>query len=368
MRVVCKKENLNSGLTICSRIIGSGNTLPVLNNILLKTDEGRIKISSTNLELAVNTWVGGRVEEEGDITVPARLVNDYVNNVPTDQLTISSKDQTLFLTSKKANSHIKGISSEEFPLIPQITEKVFTKTKTEELARGIKEVVFAASFSETQPEISGILFSFEGKTLTLSATDRYRLAEAKLGLLETVVEERQIIVPARSVSELGRIIAGAGESEVVEIYLSEGQAMFHTPNTELITRLIEGQYPDYQQIIPKDFTTEAEIDKSKFTQALKTVSLFASENNNIEVEVVPQSKTLVVKSQSAQTGDSEVTLEASVMGQKNTIIFNHRYLLECLNNLSEESVILKLIDPSSPAALVPRGRDNYIYIVMPIKT
>src|SRR3990167_4649134 len=182
MKLVCTKKNLHQGLMTASHIVESGNTLPVLNNILFKTDKGRLKLSSTNLEIAINTWVGGKIEEEGGLTIPARLVNDYVNNIAAEKITISTQNQTLFLEAEKAKTHIKGLSSDEFPLIPKVSDGVYAKTEGTPLGEAIKEVSFASAFSETQPEISGVFFSFEGKTLTLAATDRDRLAEAKIDL------------------------------------------------------------------------------------------------------------------------------------------------------------------------------------------
>lgn len=363
VKMVCTKKNLNSGLAITSRVIGSGNTLPILNNILFKTEEGRLRLSSTNLEMAINTWVGGKIEEEGEITIPARLINDYVNNIVSEKITITSKNQTLFLEAQNAQTHIKGLSSEEFPLIPQIKEESFGKVDGKELSRAIKEVTFSAAFSETQPEISGVLFSFDGQEMIIAATDRYRLAEGKIKLITPVAAPKQIIVPARAVNELGRVM-GTG---VVEIFLGDGQICFRTLDIELVSRLIEGQYPDYKQIIPKSYGTEAEVDREEFMQSLKGASLFASENNNIELDLNPQNKEITIKSQSSQVGDSEIRLEGKIEGQKNTIIFNYRYLLECLNNLSDEKIILKIINAASPAAIVPAGRENYLYIVMPIK-
>ncbi|OGE84369.1 MAG: DNA polymerase III subunit beta [Candidatus Doudnabacteria bacterium RIFCSPHIGHO2_01_FULL_49_9] len=361
--MVCTKKNLNTGLIITSRIIGSGNSLPILNNILFKTEEGRLRLSGTNLEMAINTWVGGKIEEEGEITVPARLVNDYVNNIIAEKITINSKNQTLSLEAEKAQTHIKGLPSEEFPLIPKIKEGIFTKIDGKELSKTIKEVGFASSFSETQPEISGILFVFEGDTLTLAATDRYRLTEGKVKLITPISSQKQIIVPSRAVIEAARIM-GSG---VVEIFLGEGQICFRSPEVELVSRLIEGQYPDYKQIIPKSFTTEAEINREQFSQSLKAASLFSSENNNIELELNPQTRQVIIKTQTAQVGDSEIKLDAVISGEKNSIIFNYRYLLECLTNISDEKVVLKIISSASPAAIVPLGRDNYTYIVMPIK-
>ncbi|OGE77875.1 MAG: DNA polymerase III subunit beta [Candidatus Doudnabacteria bacterium RIFCSPHIGHO2_01_FULL_46_14] len=313
--------------------------------------------------MAINTWVGGKIEEEGEITVPARLINDYVNNIVSEKITITSKNQTLLLEAQNTQTHIKGLSPEEFPLIPEIKEDGFVKIDGKELSAAIKEVTFSAAFSETQPEISGVLFVFEENTLTLAATDRYRLAEAKVKLQSPITSAKQVIVPARAVNEIGRVM-GSG---VVEIFLGEGQICFRAPDIELISRLIEGQYPDYKQIIPKNYATEAEVSREEFIQSLKAASLFASENNNIELDLNPQNKLITIKSQSSQVGDSEIGLEAKFSGQKNNIIFNYRYLLECLGNLSDEKVMLKIIGASSPAAIVPMGRENYLYIVMPIK-
>ena len=364
MKAQCTKKNLNQGIITTSRIISSGNTLPILNNILLKTDEGRLKLSSTNLELAINTWVVGKIEEEGEITIPARLINDYINSVPAEKITISSKNQTLFIETESANTHINGLPAEEFPLIPQIKEEIFTKTDAKALQKTIQEVTFATAFSETQPELSGVLFTFEGKILTLAATDRYRLAEGKVELTSEVTAPRQVIVPGKTVSELGRIIIDG----LVDIYLTEGQICFKTTEIELTSRLIEGQYPDYKQIIPKNFTTEAIVEKTPLIQSIKVASLFASENNNIELDLSQQNKQIIIKSQAVQVGDSEIRLGAEFLGQKNSIIFNYRYLLECLNNLDDEKVTLKIINSSSPAAIVPVGREDYLYIVMPIKS
>lgn len=364
MRVVCTKKNLNAGLITTSRVISPGNTLPVLNNILLKTEGGRLKLSSTNLEIAINTWVGGKIEEEGGLTVPARLVNDYINNLLTDKITLTTEKQNLFIQAEKAKTHIKGLSADEFPLIPQVGEEVFARVDGPSLQQAISEVVFATAFSETQPEISGVLFVFSGKTLTLAATDRYRLAEESLELDVAPDNDRQFILPGRAVHELGRILT----SGPVEIFLSEGQAMFRSNDTELISRLIDGQYPDYKQIIPQNFITEAVVNRAALVQSLKAASLFATDNNNIELIFSPQTKQVIIKSQSSQAGDSEIFLESETTGPKNTIIFNFRYLLECLNNLKDEQVTLKLIDASSPAQIVPTKRSNYQYIVMPIKT
>lgn len=365
MKMVCTKKNLNASLTITSRVIGSGNTLPILNNILLKTDKGRLKLSTTNLEMAISTWVGGKIEEEGAITVPARLINEYVSNLTAEKISISTENRDLLLEAENTQTHMKGLPADDFPLIPEVGNTLYTRIDSKQLQQTIREVVYAAAFSETQPEISGVLFNFEGKTLLLAATDRYRLAEGKVELSEEVPSPKQIIVPSRAVNELDHLLTGEG---AVEVFLKEGQVCFKAQETELVSRLIEGQYPDYRQIIPKSFLTEAEVERNTFAQALKATSLFATESNNIEFNFSPQAGgAIIIKSQSAQTGDSEIRVPSQITGQKNSIVFNYRYILECLNHLSDEKIILRAINSSSPAEISPMGRGDYLYIVMPIK-
>lgn len=363
MKVICTRKNLNRALSNSTRIISTGTTLPILSNILLKTESGRLRLSTTNLEIAINYWIGGKIEEQGEITVPAKIFNDLVGNLSTEKISLSTKNLTLFVEGEKTQTHIKGMGAEEFPLIPKIGETIYTKIGGETLQSAVREVVFATSFSETQPEISGVLFAFGEKTLTLAATDRYRLAERSMDLLEEAKTERRLIAPARAAVEIGRIL-GAG---VVDIFLSENQIGFRTTEVEIISRLIEGQYPDYKQIIPKNFTSEAEIEREKMIQALRAASLFAEENNNVELDLVPQTKQVTIKAQSAQVGDSELWVEGGLVGDKTAIMFNYRYLLECLNNLADEKIVLKVINGASPAAIVPAGRTDYLYIVMPIK-
>src|SRR3989338_7196242 len=339
MKLVCTKDNLKKGLFAVSRVVGSGNSLAVLNNILLKTDQGRLKLSSTNLEIGVNTWIGGKVEEEGALTVPARLINEYITNLPTDKVTMSVKDTTLSLESENYHTNIRGLSSEDFPLIPQVLDEAYTKIDSEELRKALSETVWASSQNETQPEISGIFMAFEEGKLRLAATDRYRLAERMVVLDQPVSASREAIVPSRTVMELYKILCSS--KGMVEIYFSETQVLFKFDETEIISRLIDGNYPDYRQIIPKEFKTEAGVAKDDLTHT--------------------------VNASSAQAGENVTKVSAKVTGEKNTATFNFRYMLDCLNNLAEPKVVFRMINDASPAQIVPEGRDNYLYIVMPIK-
>lgn len=364
MKLICTKENLKKGLYVVSRVVGVGNPLQVLNNILIKTDQGRIRLSSTNLEIGVNTWVNGKIEEEGALTVPARLINEYINNLPTDKIEIVSKDTTLNLESENYHTNIKGLSAEDFPLIPQVSETPFAKIDSLELKNALSETVWAAANNETQPEISGIYLNFEEDKLMIAATDRYRLAERIAVLKEPTQNQREVIVPARTINELYKIL-GVGKGDV-EIYFSESQVLFKFDETELISRLIDGQYPPYKEIVPKEFNTEITITREDLVHALKAAALFASDSNNIQIQANPN-EGLRVTASSVAAGENTTTIKAEVKGNENNAIFNYRYILDCLSNLKEQQVVLKLINDASPAMFEVSGRTNYTYIVMPIK-
>ena len=250
-------------------------------------------------------------------------------------------------------------------MIPQITEEPYAKVDGEDLRNAFSESIWAAAANETQPEISGIFLSFDESKLRIAATDRYRLAERTVVLKEAVKGPRDVIVPARTINELYKIL-GMGPG-AVDIYFSETQVLFKFEETELISRLIDGQYPDYQQIIPKEFKTEVVVDREQLIHALKATSLFASESNNILIEV-QENEGIKVTASSAASGENETVVKSKVSGSNNSAVFNFRYLLDCLNNLKESNVVLKLINDASPAMITPEGRNDYIYIVMPIKT
>lgn len=364
MKLIVTKDNLKKGLFVVSRVVGVGNPLQVLNNILIKTDQGRVKLSSTNLEIGVNTWVGGKVEEEGSLTVPARLINDYINNLPTDKVVLQNKETTLTVESENYHTNIKGLSADDFPLIPQVSDEPFAVIDGQELKDVFSETIWATAQNETQPEISGVFMAFEEGNIRIAATDRYRLAERTALLKQPVREAKEVIIPFRTISELYKILStGNGE---VSIYFSETQVLFKFDETELISRLIDAQYPPYQAIIPKEFTTEVVTGREELMHAIKATSLFASESNNIQLRV-SEKDGITVTASSAASGENTTQIPAKVTGDENSAVFNFKYLLDCLNNLKEKNVVLKLISDASPAMIVPENRTNYLYIVMPIK-
>jgi DNA polymerase-3 subunit beta len=366
MKIICTKENLRKALNLTSKIISSTTTLPILNNLLLKTEAGQLKISSTNLEVAIKTWVGGQIENPGEITVPAKTMADFVNNTTEDKITLESQKTDLLIKTSSTESVLKGLPAEDFPLIPEIKPIATVSLKTQELIEALSQISFATAFSETQPELAGVLFYFQGNHLRLAATDRYRLAEKALDLTKPLEQELKIIVPNRAVGELQRMLSDGGEQ--TEIMLSDNQVLFHSGATELISRIIEGQYPDYQQIIPREFASKILVNTQELISALKLTGLFAQDNNSVEMEALKAEKSLVLNAVSQKYGSNITRVPAQITGEDNRIIFNYRYILDCLNHLQQDKVELRLINSTSPAMIVPKEDPSYLYLVQPIKT
>lgn len=361
MRVICTQENLRKGLSITSRVSNGSTTLPVLNNVLLKTEQGQLKLSSTNLEMGVNTWVRCKVEEDGGISVPAKTIADLINNLPNDNIILSVDDGQLLIETTDYKTKIKGLAPDEFPLIPQIEEQNPVEIDAKEFRIAISQVAFASAYSETQPEISGVLFAFDDGKMRLVATDRYRLAEKTMNVEGGL--SKNIIVPNRTVQELAKVLGNA-ENGKVQLYFTQNQIMFKTEETELTSRLIDGQYPDYKQIIPTEFNTEIEVTTEDLGAAMRTAGIFTQTGNNVTLEFGDK---LTVSSSSGDLGESKVNIPCKVEGQPGRIIFNHRYILDCLSTVGTKSVTFQIINENSPAVLVSKDLPGYVYLVMPIK-
>jgi len=381
MKISCTQENLNQGLFIVSHIASKNMALPILNNILIQVDKNTIKFSATNLEIGVSCIIRGKVEEDGEFTVQSRLIADYAALLPKEKIDLSvaeskkeGEDQVLAISCKNHNTKIKGQPAADFPLIPQIDRKNLYVMNCQELRRAISQVIFAVSGSETRPEINGVFFKFEGDNLVLAATDSYRLAEksVKLGK-KSKGTNQSVIVPARTLQELQRILgsfkdpAAISEIEDVEIYLGENQILFVLGDIELISRLVEGQYPDYRQIIPKESNTKIVLNIAELINAAKTASLFAR-SGIYDINLDFNKDEIVVSAANNQLGENISKLSGKISGQQNSIVVNYRYLLDGLQNLDAEEAELSIIDGGNPCVIKTAGKDSdYLYIIMPIK-
>lgn len=362
MKVICTQENLKKGLGSTSRVSSGSTTLPVLNNVLLKTEQGQLRLSCTNLEMGINTWIRCKIEEEGGISVPAKTFTDLINNLPNDNITLTVDNNQLLIQTPNYETKIKGLLPEEFPLIPQIEQQNSIEVPVKDLRTAISQVAFAAATSETQPEISGVLFAFNENTLTLVATDRYRLAEKAIPIKTNIV--KNIIVPSRAVAELQKSIS-VGDDDL-KLYLTQNQAMFRFGETEVITRLIDGQYIGYKQIIPQVFNTEINVETDEIAKAMRTAGIFTQIGNNVTLEF-SEPNNLQISSSSGDLGESKVDIKSEVTGDPCKIIFNHRYILDCLSAIGTKNVTFKIVNENSPAVLLSKDLPGYVYLVMPIK-
>ncbi len=373
MRLSCLQENLNRGLNIVSRAVATKTTLPITNNVLLASDKSRLKLVATNLEMAISCWIGAKIEEEGAITVPHRLLTEFINSLPNDKIdiTLSLQTKTIGLKCARFEARISGVDAKDFPPIPKIDDGITTKIEVEALRQGISQVAFAAASEESRPVLTGVNAELDGNLLTLAAADGFRLAVYKLPLAAPVSQKTEVIIPARTLAELSRL--AAEQEEVVELTVNpnKSQALFRLKDTELVSQLIQGTFPQYAQLIPQSYNTRVVVDVAEFLRATKTASIFARDGSGIVRLVVAPCREaapgkITVSARSEEIGDDVGEIDADVEGEEAKIAFNGKYLTDVLSVLREPKVALEITNPSSPGVVRPVGVDNYIHVVMPM--
>jgi DNA polymerase-3 subunit beta len=364
------QENLARGLQVVSRVVSTRSTLPVLNNVLLRTEDGGLKLTATNLEIGMTYWVPGKVDTGGAMTVPARLLTDIVAGLPANErveLELQAQE-TLHIQAGRFETRVKGIDAEEFPAIPTAGERPTTRVPQKVLRQALGEVTFAAATDEARPILTGVLARFEGDKLTLAAADNYRIAVKTLTVLDPV-EETSVVVPARSLHELSRILSDTDDPVDIVLSPARNQILFHLEGIDLVSRLIDGQFPNYQQVLPKGFTTKAVVDRDQLLAAVRMASLIASSSANIvKMHVGKEAEVGLTVSAAADVGDNKSDVEAKVEGDGTTIAFNARYLLDVLTNVDSDQFAVELNGPLSPGVLRPVGDGQYVHVIMPVKT
>jgi DNA polymerase-3 subunit beta len=369
MRVSCLQENLAKGLATVGRAVATRSTLPVLSNVMLATDQGRLKLSATDLEIGVNCWIGAKVEEEGAITVPARLLIDFVNALPAERIdmALNVRTQELNLNCARYEAHIKGIDAQEFPLIPTADDGEYQLTLEPSLLRQmISQVAFAAATDESRPILTGVLVKFDGPQLTMAAADGFRLSVRYARLENPVSEPISVIIPARALAELGRISSDEELPIGLSITASRSQALFHLSSTDLVSQLIEGRFPDYTQIIPKRHDTQTTVSTDEFFKACRTANIFARSEANIVRLNINDSK-MIITASSAEMGDNVTEIDAQIVGEPIAeIAFNVRFLIDVLSVADAAQVILETTNSSSPGVIKPVGAEDFIHVIMPM--
>lgn len=383
MKLACLQNNLKHGLFVVGHIAGKNINLPILNNILIKTADGKIQLITTNLEMGIVSAVRGKIEKEGSFTVDSKIISDYIGLLPNKKIDIEKKENNLIINCENYKTKIKGQPADDFPLIPEVDKKSFYSAGISEFKDALSKTVFAVSTSESRIELSGVLFSFENNLLTLAATDSYRLAERKINVKNNNGEAgKKIIVPAKTLQELIRILSSTQEiespdqkGEEIKFYISENQILFSCGPTELVSRLIEGQYPDYEQIIPNNTKTKAIFNRAELTRAIKAASLFSKTGiNDVSLDFPAGKNSVIISAISGQAGENVTELAVDVSGDDNSIVINYRYLLDGLGSIGSELVSMELVDGNTPCILRPADpvktgdkKQDYLYIIMPIK-
>jgi len=365
MKFICTRENLNNGLSIVNHLASHNANLPILNNVLIVAKDGLITLATTNLEIGVKVVVRGKIETEGAYTIPARLFSDFVSLLPNENVNVELDSDGLDISCKNSQTQIKGMSAEDYPLIPDISTEKKIIIDMQLFRETLSQTVFAATLDDNRPEISGVLFNFKGEDLTVAATDSYRLAEKRIKVEGSI--NQKIIIPLKTLQELGRILSNSMQKKI-ELYLNENQVAFNTENIVLTSRLIDGNYPDYEQIIPNEEKTKTTVKVSDLVKAVKGAALFCKTGiNDIKMTIIPTKNEVVILSTNSGLGENMTNIQADIEGEEVEIVFNYRYLLDGLNNLQSEQVIIKTSNQGAPGVFVPDNKEGYLYIVMPIR-
>ena len=371
MQLNCLQENLSHGLGIVQRAVATRTTLPITQHVLLATDEGRLKLSATNLEIAISTWVGGEIVNEGSVTIPARLLTDFVNSLrpQTIEVNTNSAGRGIEVKGDRFQSTINGGPAEEFPPIPSVGEGVSTKISGRALREAIHQVALAAAVEDSRPVLTGVNVEMEGSKVTLAAADGFRLAVRTAELLEPVGDKLSVIIPARTLTEIERLIDGDDPVDIV-ITTQRSQALFRLKNVEVVSQLIQGTFPNYSQLIPQERTTRAIVDLGELQRATRTAAIFAKDGSGIiRLQIAPDvggAGRLTISSRAEEVGDNTGDIEADVEGPEAKIAFNSRYLNDVLGVLGKEKVALEMTTSSSPGVIRPLDDADYVHVVMPM--
>lgn len=370
MKLSLMQENLARGLSLVSRAVSSRATLPVLSNVLIKTQDGGLRLTATNLEIGISAWVPGKIETDGTMTVPARLITDVVGGLPAGErvdLEMES-DNTLLIRAGTYRTHLRGIEADEFPVIPAAGDRPTTQVSQKELRRALGEVSFAAAADETRPILTGVLTKFAGETLTLAAADNYRIAVKTLDILRSV-EETSVVVPARSFVELMRILGDTEETADIILAQAKNQLIVKVDTTEVVSRLIDGQFPNYQSVLPTSHSTRALVDREELLKAVRLSALIASSAANVvRMGFGEDGSEGITIAAAADIGDAEGQVEAKLEGDPVTIAFNARYLVEALQNMEAAELAVELSGPLAPGVLKPTDDPAYVHVIMPVRT
>ena len=374
MKVTVLQENLAHGLGIVSRAVSPRSTLPVLSNILVASDEGRLRLSATNLELGITCWITARIEQEGSTTVPARTFSDLVNTLPGDQvlLSLDTKTQTLNVRGGTSTNDIKCIDAQEFPPLPVPDLEGAVQLNVADFREMIQQVAFAASTDEARPVLMGVLVQVDKDKLTMAAADGFRLSVRKAVLSAPASAPLTAIIPAKALTELARVASDGEETIYMIVPKGRGQVVFRVKDVEVVSQLIDGTFPDYQQIIPRKYTSRTLVSTASLVKACKQAESFAREGSNVARLNIKsangelQPSEVEISATSEETGKNETIVEATVDGSGVLIAFNVKFLREALEVIKTPNVALETSAPNAPGVVRPVGDEQFLHVIMPM--
>lgn len=367
MKLSCLQENLAKGLNLVGRAVSSRPPMPMLGTVLLATDHGKLKLAATNLDLSITHWVGARVETEGAVAVPARNFIEFINSLTPEpvNLELASPSLALSVLCGGVSGQFRGLPAEDFPAIPELEDLDGVSIAAPELRRGLNRVVFAAATDETHPVLQGVLAEFEDDRVTLVGGDGFRIAVERVPLEAPIVRPFSVIIPARALTELMRILSGADEPVTIGVTRHHNQVIFRLSSTVLNAQLIDGTFPDYRRIIPTTHTTRIIVAREEWLQACKRAGIFARDAANmVRLSLTPGE--MLVASSTTETGEGLTRLQAVLEGEPMDITFNVKYLTDVLSALDEPQVSLELTSHRAPGVITPVGESSYLYVVMPM--
>ncbi len=367
MKLTCTQENFSRGLNIVARLSDKNTNLPILNNVLLQARKDGLLLVSTNLEIGIKTKVRGKIESEGDFTVQAKLLSEFVNTLKKENVEVELVDKTLHLRGENHQTTIRGLESSDFPVIPEVEAKTTITLPTATLIEALNQTVFAVSNDESRPELTGVYIILEDKHCIFVATDGYRLVEKKVSLATKTPHPRAIIIPSKTLQELVRVLP-LSEEENTTITINDTQILFVCGQTQLVSRIITGDYPDYKQIIPTTFKNIVEFKVYDMAQAIKTTSLFCKQGiNDVRISLDKRFSDIAINAENSTFGKNISNVPSLVKEQELDIVFNYKFLLDGLAHISSDRATLRTNEPTTPAVLTAPKEDGFVYVIMPIK-
>jgi len=373
MKIEILKENLKTGLNVVEKIVGKNLSLPILNNVSINTEDSFLNLISTDLETSIKIWILTKIIDKGSIVIPAKFLSSFVSSLPNEKIIMESRGQDLYVECDSFKTQIQGYNPEEFPIIPKFDDAEYLEVDNERLCQSISQVIDVAFTSSSRPEISGIYFNFSKNNIKVVATDSFRLAEKNIHLEAPIKKDHSFILPQKPAREIMNILEG--KKGVVKIYFSNNQVLFELPMVEvkhpqiqITSRLIDGEYPNYQDIIPNKFKTSVVLKRDEFLSQIKIASLFSGKVNEVKISVDPEKKEVEIFSKSSDVGENKSSLEAKIEGEPVQVSFNYKFLMDGLLNIKSSEIIFSISKEDGPCILKPVGDPNYIYMVMPIKS